>query len=160
MKRNTVDSKDRLILHSLEDNGRSQLKIIAKKTRIPPDSVKYRLNKLLSSGIIKGFVPICDTNKLGYPVYTWVNIILQQFDESIEKKFESYLREVPHIIYIAKITGAYHYTFTICTKTIQDLDRILKEIFGKFPGLIKEYNTSLMIREVQYDTFYRLLPEK
>lgn len=155
-----IDGKDRLILHALEDGGRSQIKTVSKKTRIPPDSVKYRLNKLLSNGIIKGFVPICDTNKLGYPVYTWVNIILQQFDEGTEKKFEAYLREVPNIIYIAKITGAYHYTFTISTKTIQDLDRILKEIFGKFPGLIKEYNTSLMIREVQYDTFYRLLPEK
>lgn len=152
-----LDNKDKKIIHALEENGRALIRDISKKTGIPRDSVNYRIKKLMKEEVIKGFAPICDTNKMGYPVYTWVNIQLQEFDEDIENKFQSFLRSNKNVIYIAKVTGAYHYILTIAAETIQDLDNVLRSIFAKFPKLIKTYNTSLMVNEVQYDTFYKLV---
>ena len=152
-----LDKKDRAIIEALQVNGRALIKDISKKTGIPRDSVNYRITKLLANGVIKGFAPICDTNKLGYPIYTWVHVRLQQFDEETEKKFQNFLKQNPNIIYVAKVTGSYHYIFTVVTKTIADLDAVLRSVLAKFPNLIKDYSTSLMIEEVQYDTFYRLV---
>lgn len=154
---NKLDSKDKKIIKSLEENARASIKEIEKKTGIQRDSVNYRIKKLISQKVIKGFVPICDTNKLGYPVYTWMNIKLQQSDEELEQKFNSFLKGIPNILYIAKVTGAYHYVLTIATHDLQELDKIIKQIISKYPNMIKEYNSSLMIDEVQYDTFYRLI---
>lgn len=154
-----LDVKDKKILKVLEKNARALIKDISKKTGVPRDSVNYRIKKLKAEGIIKEFVPICDTNKMGCPVYTWVNMELQQFDEKVERQFQSFLKQHPNIVYIAKVTGAYHYIFTIATKTIKELDEVLRSILSKFPGVVKSYNTSLMIEEVQYDTFYRLIKE-
>ena len=155
-----LDKKDKKILAALEEDGRALIRDLSKRTKIPRDSVNYRIKKMKSEKVIKGFAPICDTNKMGYPVYTRVNLQLQNFDKEIEKKFQAFLKTLPDVVYVAKVTGAYHYIFTIATKTIQDLDETLRDILSKFPTIIKTYNTSLMIEEVQYDTFYRLIDEK
>ena len=152
-----LDNKDKIIIKALEEDGRALIKDISKKTKIPRDSVNYRIKKLREEGVIKAIVPICDTNKMNKPIYTWLNIQLQQFDEQTEKKFQNYLKSQNNIIYIGKVTGAYHYIITIATKTIQDLDNVLRDILAKFPNIIKTYNTSLMVEEIQYDTFYKLI---
>ncbi len=152
-----LDKKDRAIIKSLEENGRALIRDISKKTGIPRDSVNYRIKKMQKDKVIKGFAVLCDTNKLNHPIFTWVNVQLQQFDENKEKQFEGFLKQVPNVVYINKVTGAYHYVFAVATKTIQDLDKTLKIILNKFPNLIKTYNTSLLVEEIQYDTFYRLI---
>ncbi|MBU1201506.1 MAG: Lrp/AsnC family transcriptional regulator [Nanoarchaeota archaeon] len=157
MNKLKLDNKDKLIIQALEEDGRALIKDISKKTKIPRDSVNYRIKKLRSEGVIKGFSPICDTNNMGHPIYTWVNLQLQGFDNDIENKFKSFLKFHPNIIYIAKVTGQYHYIFTVATRTINEFDEVLRTILSQFPNLIKTYNTSLMIEEVQYDTFYRLI---
>ncbi len=154
-----LNRKDRAILRALEEDGRALIKDISKKTGIPRDSVNYRIKRMCAEGMIKGFAPICDTNKLGHPVYTWVCMELQQFDEKIERAFQLFLKANPHVIYIAKVTGTYHYIVTMATRTIQELDTVLRQILSKFPRLVKSYNTSLMIEEVMYDSFYRLIEE-
>ena len=152
-----LDQKDRDILMYLEKNGRALIKDISNKTGIPRDSVNYRIKRLLSEGVIKGFAPICDTNKLGLPIYNYVILQLQHYDEEVEKKFKSFLKSIPEVIYIAQITGAYHYIFTMATENIEAFDRTLRMILNKFPDIVKSYTTSLLVEEVQYDTFYRLI---
>jgi Lrp/AsnC family transcriptional regulator, leucine-responsive regulatory protein len=152
-----LDKKDKAIIKALEEDGRALIRDIAKKTGIPRDSVNYRIKKLRKEKVIKGFAVVCDTNKLGKPIFTWVNVQLQQFDSEKEKKFEAFLKQVSHVVYLSKVTGNYHYMFAVATKTIQDLDKTLKKILNKFPNLVKTYNTSLVVEEIQYDSFYRLI---
>ena len=45
----------------------------------------------------------------------------------------------------------------MATKNIQEFDAFIREVLGRFPNLVKNYNTSLLIEEMQYDTFYRLI---
>jgi DNA-binding Lrp family transcriptional regulator len=152
-----LDKKDKAIIKALEEDGRALIRDISKKTGIPRDSVNYRIKKLRKEKVIKGFAVICDTNKLGKPIFTWVNVQLQNFDSKKEKEFEGFLKQVTHVVYLSKVTGSYHYMFAIANKTIQDLDKTLKQILNKFPNLIKTYNTSLVVDEIQYDSFYRLI---
>ncbi|SRR3989344_3778570 len=153
----TLDKKDKAILKALEEDGRAMIKDIASKTKIPRDSVNYRIKKLVSNKVIKGFVPVCDTFKLGYPIYSWVMMQLQNFNEETERKFRNYLVMNKHIIYMVKVTGDYHYIIAVASKSIPDFDNVLREMLAKFPNLIKSYTTSLLIEEAKYDTFYRLI---
>ncbi|KHO45407.1 MAG: Lrp/AsnC family transcriptional regulator, leucine-responsive regulatory protein [archaeon GW2011_AR3] len=152
-----LDKKDRAIIRALEENGRAMIKDISKKTGIPRDSVNYRIRKLVGQKVIKGFVPVCDTLKMGYPIYSWVTMQLQNFNEETEKKFRNYLHHNRNVIYIARVTGDFHYIITVAAKSIPEFDIVLRELLAKFPNLIKSYTTSLLIEEAQYDTFYRLI---
>jgi Lrp/AsnC family transcriptional regulator, leucine-responsive regulatory protein len=152
-----LDNKDKAILEQLEKDARMQIKNISKKTGIPADTINYRIKKMLNNGIIKGFSPVCDTTKLGKPIYSWVNLTLQKYDSKFDDAFISYLRSLPEIVYVAKVTGAYHYLFTVATASIKEFDIVFKKILEKFSDAIKSYNTSLMIEEIQYDTFHRLI---
>lgn len=152
-----LDMKDGKILQALEQNGRAMIKEISKKTGIPPDSVNYRIKKMVKSKVIKNFAPICDTYKLGYPLYVWVHFTLQNFDKVDEENFKNYLSGLKNTVYIAKVTGRYHYILNFAAKSIEGLDNILRGILSRFPNLIKDYHTSLMVSEVKYDTFYKLI---
>lgn len=153
----SLDEKDRAILAQLERDGRALIKTISTRTGIPRDSVNYRIKRMRKNGVIKGFAPICDTDKMGRPVYCWVCMQLQHFDEKVDAHFREYLRQEKSVIYIAQVTGAYHYIFTIAARTIKDLDKVLRGIAAAFPESIKTYTTSLMVEETQYDTFHRLI---
>jgi Lrp/AsnC family leucine-responsive transcriptional regulator len=157
MEKITLDKKDRAILKSLEKDSRALIKTISKETGIPRDVVNYRIKRMKKEGVIKGFVPICDTERMGYPLFTWVHLELQQLDAENEKAFITYLQGVENVVYIVKTTGAYHYIIAIAARSVANLDDILRKSLSQFPNLIKNYTTSLIVEEIQYDSFHRLI---
>lgn len=160
MSKVKLDKWDKEILKALEEDGRALIKDISKKTGIPRDSVNYRLKRMRSEGVITKIVPVCDTVKMGYPLYTYIFLELQQFDSDIEKKFVSFLKGHRNSVYIARLTGNYHYLLAMATKDIREQDEIIRSIVSKFPNFIKNYHTALLIEETQYDTFHKLIGVK
>lgn len=83
-----IDEKDREILHYLEDNARVQYKEIADKLEISSDTVKYRIDKMKSQGIIEGFEPVINFNKLGFMQYAAIlrfTYLEKKEQEQVEK---------------------------------------------------------------------------
>lgn len=115
---------------------------------------------MLSEGVIKKIIPICDVMKMGYPLYTYLFFELQQFDADTEKKFVSFLKGHKNSVYIARLTGNYHYLLAVSSRDIREQDEIIRSIVSKFPNLIKNYHTALLIEETQYDTFHKLIDAK
>lgn len=157
---NKLDKKDKVILKALEKDGRALIKDISKKTGIPRDSVNYRIRKMKNEGVIKNFIPVCDTMKMNYPVYSFVSLKLQLYDDKIEKKFQKFLKDEKNVVYIAKVTGPYNYMIRASVRSIEELDLFIRKMMVKFPGLIKDYETSMMVDEIQHDTFYKLIGNK
>lgn len=152
-----LDGWDKQILRELEHDGRALITDISKKTGIPRDSVNYRLRRLTSSGIIKKITPVCDIVKMGYPLYSYIFIELQQFDSATEKKFVSFLKGYRNIVYIARLTGNYHYLLAAAAKDINEHDEVLRNIVSRFPNFVKNYHTALLMEETQYDIFHKLI---
>ena len=146
-----LDNKDKNILKMLYGDGRASVSEISRKTGIPRDSVHYRLQRLIKSGVINQFLLILDSVKLGYPVFTFVNFILYNFDDKTEKEFYSYLVQQPYVIYVAKTTGKWDCTISISAKTLEHFDSILRDIRKKFSPIIKEFETASIIEEIKYD---------
>ncbi len=152
-----LDKWDREILKALEDDGRALIKDISAKTGIPRDSVNYRIRKMRDEGVIMRIIPVCDTTKMGYPVFTYVSFELQQFGGEPEKGFLNLLKGSRNVVYIGRVTGNYHYVVAMASRTIKEHDESLRHIVSKFPKLIKNYHTALIIEETLYDTFHRLI---
>ena len=152
-----LDKKDKKILEILNKDGRAPVSTISRKTGIPRDSVNYRLQRLIKSGIIKFFHTVIDPIKLGYPIFTYVNIILQNFDEENEKRFYSYLNGHPNIIYVAKTTGKWDCTIAVSAKSLEHFDEIMRGIRKEFSPMIKDFDTASIIDECKYDYMVGLI---
>jgi Lrp/AsnC family leucine-responsive transcriptional regulator len=71
MKDGELDSIDKHILYYLQQDARgTSSSDIAEKLDLSPSTVRTRLNKLESSGIVRGYHIDIDYDLAGYPLYT------------------------------------------------------------------------------------------
>lgn len=69
-----MDDLDLQILRSLDDNARKSFRDIAKELKISLSTVSNRIHKLEEDGVIKGYAPIIDEQKIGYDLQVVVGI--------------------------------------------------------------------------------------
>ncbi len=60
----SLDETDIAILNSLIEDGRKSFRQISRELKISTPTVKFRYQRLVNIGLIKGVVPIIDTTKL------------------------------------------------------------------------------------------------
>ena len=152
-----LDLKDKKILKILDRNARATVAKIERKTGIQRDSIVYRIKRMQKLGVIKYFHTVLDPVALGYPVYTFVNFILQNMSENTENSFIQFLKKHPNVTYIAKTTGKWDFTINIAAKNLKHFNEILTEIRRKFSKIIKDYEVSSIIEEIKYDYMVDLI---
>lgn len=156
-KKVKLDKKDKKILEALYEDGRMPISKIAKKTGLQRDSINYRIKKMLKENVISFIIPILNPPKMGFPTINYVNFELQNLDEEIEGKFIVFLKQHKNVIYIASLSGRWDYLITIAARDPGHFHEILKEIRLKFSSIIKEYETSTIIKEPKYDRMIGLV---
>lgn len=146
-----LDKKDKKILESINSNARLSVSQISRKTGIPRDSVHYRLQRLIKEKIIRFFHTVLNPDKLGYPIFTYVNFILYNFDQKKEEEFYKSLSGMKNVVYVAKTTGKWDCITAISAKNLAHLDEVLRNIRMKHSGIIKEIETASILKEYKYD---------
>ncbi|MEM5794302.1 MAG: Lrp/AsnC family transcriptional regulator [Candidatus Aenigmatarchaeota archaeon] len=152
-----LDEKDKKILKVLDKNARLPISDISLKTGIQRDTILYRIRRMEKLKVIRFFHTVLNPLILGYPVYAFVNITLSNLTEELEKSFISFLITHPNIVYVAKTTGKWDFIINIAAKNLKHFDEIISEIRKKFPGIIKDYETSSIIEEYKYDYMVDLI---
>lgn len=152
-----LDKKDKKIVKALYENGRYSIADISRKTGIPRDSVMYRIKKMEESKVIRSFQVVLNPSLLGYEIYSFVTLTLQNLDLENEKKLLNHLNSHPNVTYIAKTTGKWDFMLNIVAKNLKELDGILTEMRRKFSKIIKSYETSSIIQEHKYDYMVELI---
>ena len=66
MDEKAVDDKDVRIIEQLLSDGRASLRKIADRIGVSPSTASNRFKQLLDNGVIQGFVPVLDYEKMGY----------------------------------------------------------------------------------------------
>ncbi|MBT3297707.1 Lrp/AsnC family transcriptional regulator [archaeon] len=155
-----LDQKDKQILEFISQKARKSVAEISRKTGIQRDSVIYRIKRMESSGVIRFFHTVIDPVVLGYPVYTFVNITLHNFNNQDEKSFRGYLKEHSNVVYVAKTTGKWDYTIAIAARDLADFDEVMWNIRKKYSKIIKEYDSASIIKEHKYDYMVDLVCKK
>ena len=145
-----LDLKDKKILSAIHSNARMRITEIAKKTGLPKDVVLYRLNKYKKKGIVT-FYAFINPPKIGYPIFKWINITLNNFDTTRINSFKKYLISHPNIIYSAKTSGNFDFFITISAKNLIHFDKILQDLREKYSDILKEFNISDILEEYQLD---------
>ncbi len=128
------DVKDKKIAKILHKNARARLTEISLKTKIPVDTIKYRIKKMEDNGIIRRYRLILDPSKLGYNRYE-IFIRCVNLTDNIIQKFKEYGKQNPNIEYFSRCVGSWDIEYTVHFKTNEELrtfDLDIKKEFGEF----------------------------
>ncbi|MFH1425784.1 MAG: Lrp/AsnC family transcriptional regulator [archaeon] len=152
-----LDRNDKKILEVLQKEARLPVTKIAKKVKMPVDSVKYRIQRLEKLGVIRFYHAVLNFPLLGAPMYTYTPFSLFAMTEPEEKTFVNYLISHPNITWASKTTGKWDFIVGTCTKDFKQYDEIIKSIRLKFTKFIKDFETISTIEEYKFDMMYDLI---
>lgn len=125
MTRTQFDGLDRQIIHQLAINARKPFLEIARICKVSGAAIHQRVQKLLSSGVIKGFETVISLDALGYDTCAYVGILLSdpsKFDVVTEE-----IRKIPEVTECHLTTGKYDILIKLYARNNSHLLTILHD---------------------------------
>jgi DNA-binding Lrp family transcriptional regulator len=119
-----IDELDKKILTALNKNARMSFRQVAKKLGISPTTLHNKVRKLETSGILKGYIPLIDTESVGYNLMAIIGLrVKQEKDIEVQKA----ISKLPQVGAIYEITGDWDLILICYFKDRKDLTYFLKK---------------------------------
>ncbi|MFB6143908.1 MAG: Lrp/AsnC family transcriptional regulator [Candidatus Nanohaloarchaea archaeon] len=116
----SLDDRDIQIIERLEEDGRASLREIASDLDLSPSTVSNRFHRLKKEGVVKGFRPVLDHEKIGFKLTAVVDV---RVEAGMKEKVFPELAGMDGVISEYVVTG--------------DTDMVL---ICKFPGREEMYS--------------------
>ncbi|VVC04204.1 HTH-type transcriptional regulator LrpA [Candidatus Bilamarchaeum dharawalense] len=139
-----LDETDQKILAILSDNARFPLTQIAKKLKLDPKTVKYRMKKLEKDNIILGYVSAPDFNKLGLQ---FVQINMTFKDPTITQSVIEYFNSTNGCLFAIELLGKYDLLVELHVKNNDELRSIVDGFRKKFVTQVNDYDVHTINKE-------------
>lgn len=118
-----IDEIDKKILKTLNKNARMSFRHAAKEIKISATTLYNRVKKLEKSGVLKGYIPLIDTECVGYNLMA---IIALRVKQEKEDEVEKVISQFPQVGAVYEITGEWDLILICYFKGRKDLTHFLK----------------------------------
>lgn len=122
-----IDGVDFAILKMLSSNARVSIRKMARKLRLSASAVFTRMHRLEEKGVVKGYAPLLDTEKLGFGV-TVAIAIKAKGGKLVEVEAE--LARRPNIVSVYDITGEYDILVIAKFRGMGELNKFVKNVLA------------------------------
>ena len=156
-KSNIIDERDRRILVELDKNARQTDSEIAKKIGTSKQVVNYRVQKLVSDGIISNFYTIINTGKLGFNSY-YLFLQLEKLNKQKEIELLKKITELDYVGWLVSGTGRWDAIALIYANSIKTFNDSLNQLINLCGENLHEYNFTTLISAEHIS--YKFLGEK
>lgn len=130
------DLIDRKVLSELSANCRQDQSELAKKLKLGRDRIKYRIGKLRQNGVIKDFVALINSSKLGITIYkTYFRL---NSDRKTVNRLLAYLDRHPRSFWVAECAGQWDLIVATFARTPKEYSLLLDELLAAFNSCILE----------------------
>ncbi len=140
-----MDKKDKKILYELDKDSRMSFSQIGKHIGMSPLTVRYRVHKMIETGVIQKFVTIINVTKLGYSFYK-LHLKLQNIDENKRNYIITFLIKDSRISWVASFEGSYDLAFIAIVKNQLELQELLDSLHKQFSSFIMKKNISINLK--------------
>lgn len=154
-----LDETDLRLLSALTQDSRQSTYELGQQLHLSPDTVMYRIQKLLKGRYIKRFTTLFNLTNLNYNWYTFV-LNFNKFDAKDEKRLISFVHQHPHIIEATKTFGSWDLRLVITTDSLQNYHTTVKEIKNTFADIIYSYQTWLANEELYFNPLPKIILDK
>ncbi len=122
-----IDKLDLKIIDVLNHNARTSFREISRKLKISLTTVANRVKKLEAEGIIKGYIPLIDLDKVGYSLLTIIGIRISRGKlMEVERK----ISKNPHVYEIYDTTGEWDSIIIARFKNREELNTFIKRVLS------------------------------
>ncbi len=140
----TIDATDRAILVELNSDARQSHREIARRLKISPTTVSARIQRLEEEGVIGGYIPVLDDERLGYDLWATIGIRiskgrLREVEERLARDMRAYA--------IFDVTGEYDALVLGRFRDRRDLDRFVKHTLQD--PFVERSNTQVVLNRVK-----------
>ncbi len=122
-----LDEIDRKILDILQSNAKITNAQLSKDIGLSPAPTLERVKKLESSGIIKSYHAMLDTERVGLSVSTFVQVSLKGHNKRNIDLFVDEINNIPEVIECHHITGSGDFILKIIASDIQSYQKLMLE---------------------------------
>lgn len=130
-----LDDNDRRLLRHLQSDPAQPVGALAEAARLPLATAYKRLEKLQSSGVVKGQHAIINWQALGYAVEVSLRITL---DKTNPRAFDDFLeaaRDVPEVIEIQTFLGRVDARLKIIARDLPEYQQIYRNRILTLPHI-------------------------
>ncbi|MFH0748581.1 MAG: Lrp/AsnC family transcriptional regulator [Candidatus Bathyarchaeota archaeon] len=142
----SVDDIDIQILSALGEDARKSYREIATKLKVAPGTIYNRIKKMNDSGIIRGYIPLLDYDKLGYG---FIALIFLQIEGKHLIEVEEQLAKPQEVVGVYDITGEFDVAIISRFQNITSMNKFIKETLQN--PYIKRTVTNVVLNIVKED---------
>lgn len=149
-----MDDLDRLILQTLQQDGRTPFTHIARQAGVSETTVRLRYRALVEAGVVRT-VGIVDPYVLGFhaPAIVGITVAPGQVDEVARR-----IAELPEVSYLVMTLGAFDLVMEVFCRDLGHLTDFLLGQIRPIPG-VRSTQTLMIARSYKLSYRWSPLPE-
>lgn len=155
IKMEALDKLDRLILRSLQADGRATYDQIAEQVSLSPSAVLRRVKRLEESGVIDRYVALVKPESVGLGLTAYINVRLEKHTESHKRNpmdlFRASVQTWPEVVECAALTGEMDYLLRVVVADMGHYSRFIMDTLLKHPS-VQDCKTSFVLDRVKATT--------
>ena len=155
MESATLDKLDRLILRSLQADGRATYDQIGEAVNLSPSAVLRRVKRLEDSGVIDRYVALVKPAKVGLGLTAYLNVRLEKNTESHKRNpmdlFRASVMTWPEVVECAALTGEMDYLLRLVVADMAHYSRFIMDTLLKHPS-VQDCKSSFVLDHVKATT--------
>jgi DNA-binding Lrp family transcriptional regulator len=146
-----MDHLDGRLIELLAEQPRIGVLECSRRLRVARGTVQARLDKLLASGVIRGFGPDVAPAAIGYGVTAFVTLEIRQ--SLGHDPVAAHLATIPEVLEAFTITGSGDLLCRIVARSNADLQRVLDQVVS-YEGIERASTLIALAEQIPY----RVLP--
>jgi DNA-binding Lrp family transcriptional regulator len=121
-----LDDIDERILAELAEHARATFAEIGARVKLSAPAVKRRVDRMLESGVIRGFTTVIDRNALGWSTEAYVEVYCHGRISPDELR-RAWV-DIPEVVSAATVTGACDAILHVLARDMHHLEEALERI--------------------------------
>ncbi len=139
-----LNETDAKILTMLNRDGRMSFRKISRELNMSLSKVTAHVKKMEREGIIKGYIPLVDAEKLGYDMLVVIGL---DISKAKTLEIQQKIAKDPHVIAVYNTIGQWDSMIIARFMSRNELDSFLRKVLST-PGVDKTY-TQLVLNLVK-----------
>ncbi len=146
-----IDSFDRKILAELQKSSKLTNVELASRVGLSPSPCLARVKALEAAGIVKDYVALLDSEKLGGTVSVFIHVTLERQSEQALEVFETTVTRLPEVMECYLMSGDADYLLRVVVRDTVALKDFILDKLTRTPG-VANIRSSFALKQVKYNT--------
>jgi Lrp/AsnC family leucine-responsive transcriptional regulator len=132
---NKIDKYDRILLKTLQENGRASNVELSDKASLSAPQCYRRVRRLEAEGIIRGYMAQVAPAAIGLGVVAFVSLTLDREQFKKVRELEKAIHQFPEILECYAISGDFDYLLKVVATDLKSFSNFLSDRLMQVPGV-------------------------